>query len=318
MLDGFFILKKHILKDIKTFYIDVSSLGINSDAGGIIPDFGIKSTQLDFVYRMPYTSILCIAKNNDDYIIILVIESAVFCFSMLQTEVAGSYAFYQVFSGKFTGKPFNCCTKICKEAIDYFVLRYNELRFSESEAFADIDLIVLENCLLHSIDLHVFNLFIDSLKLKGKILCLPKNEINAGIKPCYHDLWASTEISKKIVQILANLDTLTDKKHVENRTIRAPKIKSTNSKNKVNNYVKYHILDINVHSILEEKQKESSNIVQDDAPNKQHSTHASPCLHERRGHFRHYKSGKVVWINSTYVGDKSKGMVKKDYNIKLD
>ena len=33
-------------------------------------------------------------------------------------------------------------------------------------------------------------------------------------------------------------------------------------------------------------------------------THASPTPHQRRGHYRHYKSGKVVWINQTNVGGK--------------
>lgn len=37
---------------------------------------------------------------------------------------------------------------------------------------------------------------------------------------------------------------------------------------------------------------------------KSNRTHASPTPHQRRGHYRHYKSGKVVWINQTNVGGK--------------
>lgn len=35
--------------------------------------------------------------------------------------------------------------------------------------------------------------------------------------------------------------------------------------------------------------------------NGRHQTHASPIPHERKGHYRHYKNGKVVWINSMRV-----------------
>lgn len=43
-------------------------------------------------------------------------------------------------------------------------------------------------------------------------------------------------------------------------------------------------------------------------------THASPRQHLRRGHIRRLKN-KHVWVNSCVVGDATKGMVKKDYNI---
>ena len=43
-------------------------------------------------------------------------------------------------------------------------------------------------------------------------------------------------------------------------------------------------------------------------------THASPRAHLRRGHFRHYKSGKVVWVEAHAVGDKKLGLVHKDYD----
>lgn len=33
-------------------------------------------------------------------------------------------------------------------------------------------------------------------------------------------------------------------------------------------------------------------------------THASPTPHQRRGHYRHYKSGKVVWVRQANVGGK--------------
>lgn len=45
-------------------------------------------------------------------------------------------------------------------------------------------------------------------------------------------------------------------------------------------------------------------------------SHASPRLHDRRGHWRTYKSGKKVWIKACKVGDASKGVVFKDYQVK--
>lgn len=43
-------------------------------------------------------------------------------------------------------------------------------------------------------------------------------------------------------------------------------------------------------------------------------THASPRVHLRRGHIRRLPN-KTVWVNACVVGDKSKGMVHKDYNV---
>lgn len=45
-------------------------------------------------------------------------------------------------------------------------------------------------------------------------------------------------------------------------------------------------------------------------------THASPRLHDRRGHWRNTPSGKRVWVRDCKVGDASKGVVFKDYKIK--
>lgn len=45
-------------------------------------------------------------------------------------------------------------------------------------------------------------------------------------------------------------------------------------------------------------------------------THASPRLHDRRGHLRRLKTGKNVWVKSCKVGDASKGIVFHDYVIK--
>lgn len=47
-------------------------------------------------------------------------------------------------------------------------------------------------------------------------------------------------------------------------------------------------------------------------------THASPRWHERRGYWRTMKkTGKVVWVRACEVGQKSDGMVYKDYEVKL-
>lgn len=48
----------------------------------------------------------------------------------------------------------------------------------------------------------------------------------------------------------------------------------------------------------------------------QGGTHASPRLHDRRGHWRLIKAtGKRVWVKACKVGDASKGVVFKDYRV---
>lgn len=47
-------------------------------------------------------------------------------------------------------------------------------------------------------------------------------------------------------------------------------------------------------------------------------THASPRLHDRRGHLRRLKSGKNVWVSSCKVGDASKGVVFHDYKLGVE
>lgn len=49
--------------------------------------------------------------------------------------------------------------------------------------------------------------------------------------------------------------------------------------------------------------------------NHQGGTHASPRLHDRRGHWRTCKSGKKVFVKACKVGDASKGVVFKDYKV---
>jgi len=43
-------------------------------------------------------------------------------------------------------------------------------------------------------------------------------------------------------------------------------------------------------------------------------THASPVTHLRRGHWRHYKSGKRSWVEAALINGKD-GMVGKDYRV---
>lgn len=50
----------------------------------------------------------------------------------------------------------------------------------------------------------------------------------------------------------------------------------------------------------------------------QGGTHASPRLHDRRGHWRNLASGKQVWVKPCKVGDAAKGAVFKDYRIRED
>jgi hypothetical protein len=44
-------------------------------------------------------------------------------------------------------------------------------------------------------------------------------------------------------------------------------------------------------------------------------THATPRLHDRRGHLRMLSSGKTVWVKPCKVGDPTKGTVWKDYVV---
>jgi hypothetical protein len=48
----------------------------------------------------------------------------------------------------------------------------------------------------------------------------------------------------------------------------------------------------------------------------QGGTHASPRLHDRRGHLRRLKNGKTCWVKDCKVGDASKGVVFKDYEVR--
>jgi hypothetical protein len=47
----------------------------------------------------------------------------------------------------------------------------------------------------------------------------------------------------------------------------------------------------------------------------QGGTHASPRLHDRRGHLRHLSNGKNVWVKACKVGNATAGIVFHDYEI---
>lgn len=44
-------------------------------------------------------------------------------------------------------------------------------------------------------------------------------------------------------------------------------------------------------------------------------THASPCQHLRRGHYRHLETGRI-WVNSCVVGDEENGVIRKRYGVR--
>jgi len=44
-------------------------------------------------------------------------------------------------------------------------------------------------------------------------------------------------------------------------------------------------------------------------------THASPRLHERRGHWRKLEGGRQVWVRDCLVGNPDLGVVEKDYKV---
>lgn len=47
----------------------------------------------------------------------------------------------------------------------------------------------------------------------------------------------------------------------------------------------------------------------------QGGSHASPRMHDRRGHWRTYRSGKRGWVKNCKVGDASRGVIFKDYRV---
>ena len=53
----------------------------------------------------------------------------------------------------------------------------------------------------------------------------------------------------------------------------------------------------------------------DSLPSIPHGTHAPPRQHWRRGHWRHYKSGKATFIEPMLVGDEKNGKIIKDYAV---
>ena len=59
-------------------------------------------------------------------------------------------------------------------------------------------------------------------------------------------------------------------------------------------------------------------IIEPSAERSQHQggTHASPRLHDRRGHLRRLSTGKTCWVKAHKVGDASKGVLFHDYKIK--
>ena len=44
-------------------------------------------------------------------------------------------------------------------------------------------------------------------------------------------------------------------------------------------------------------------------------THSPPRIHLRRGHIRRLSSGTTTWVQPCVVGDKTKGIVHKDYSV---
>ena len=59
-------------------------------------------------------------------------------------------------------------------------------------------------------------------------------------------------------------------------------------------------------------------VIEPSKPKREHQggTHASPRLHDRRGHWRVMKSGKKVWVKNCKVGDPSRGVIFHDYAMK--
>lgn len=88
--------------------------------------------------------------------------------------------------------------------------------------------------------------------------------------------------------------------NVEHETIKAPKYTNTirRKKNKEPFY-EYKILKVKGQKSHDGGSKRGAGV----------------RLHMRRGHIRHLPSGKLTWVRHTVVGDKSRGVVMKEYNL---
>ena len=55
--------------------------------------------------------------------------------------------------------------------------------------------------------------------------------------------------------------------------------------------------------------------IKEHARGKLHGDRSSPRQHLRRGHIRKLSEKKRIWVNSCIVGNKSKGVINKKYEI---
>lgn len=92
--------------------------------------------------------------------------------------------------------------------------------------------------------------------------------------------------------------------HIEDHPIKPSKLKNDMRKKKK----KLPFFEFKILTIDTDKNNSNTQV-------KTIGSHASPRIHLRRGHIRKLPS-KNVWVNACVVGDKSKGIIQKDYLIK--
>lgn len=126
----------------------------------------------------------------------------------------------------------------------------------------------------------------------------PENALDAeqmqGIANNYHSSLFGTFVS--FVCALSCKNT-----QIENSSIQPSKTKNTMRKNKGK-------LPFFTHKIL------TIDGLTNTTKSSNGGSHSSPRIHLRRGHIRRLPN-KNVWVNSCVVGDKSKGVVSKDYLV---
>lgn len=88
---------------------------------------------------------------------------------------------------------------------------------------------------------------------------------------------------------------------VKNDPTQSFQIKKRVPLNQRDRYIEY-TLDLNKTTVYSEKRKLGG-------------THASPIEHERRGHWRTYKSGKRTWVDAVTVNKGVGGRIEKDYKL---
>jgi hypothetical protein len=116
---------------------------------------------------------------------------------------------------------------------------------------------------------------------------------------------ASKNVIRNVAYCILDLLTLlnTPSTVVENEAPSHKVIRQRKKKGQLP-FFSYKVVKVNVNQLIPNR-----------VENADHHERVSPRVHLRRGHLRRYQSGKEVWIDHMVIGDKTKGMIMKDYEV---